>query len=333
MAIFKIIIFYFFFIKSIFAYTYTVRPKDTLSDILYNRLSGRLYGKKGHLNWLKKNVTEFQNPDQIEIGQTIDLDKLIDLLKKRKTLNSVQKLVINPLEASEILSKTKPHQVNKAQTKKKILKTSYSFSIALKAQSFKSTDTENDSNEVILSDLGPEIGLKLSQMIDKNANFYGRIFLNQLTYKASESFILKEDSQTQVNAQLGYEIHKTSFSYRLIFDLKEQLFIRFNSEDELFFSKSIIPSFNVGWNKLLYQSHNNFKFSAELLVGNHFHTTQEDYSTESGQQYGVSIYTEQDIVNSTGSLFFSYLYSKIPTSESEHISKEASLGFFLTTKI
>lgn len=89
---------------SSFAYTYVVKPGDTLSKIVQERLPGRVYGREGNLARVLRLNSEIRDPNAIFPGREVLIDG------QNRTLSAVSEITPGaPPEATEVVAVNETH--------------------------------------------------------------------------------------------------------------------------------------------------------------------------------------------------------------------------------
>lgn len=152
---------------SAFGLSYTIKKGDNLSQIAYRFIPGRVYGQRGSVRKLMTINPEVKNPNNIFIGQIIELgSELINQGPKEKR-NDV-------LQISKSITKTdasKPFGI-------------LDFFTSFSSTKINATQKESNTAATVLSNSDFEIGVGYTQ--HWNNTFQSRLFFEQRKLSLSE---------------------------------------------------------------------------------------------------------------------------------------------------
>ena len=309
---------------------YVVRSGDTLSNILYNNVEGRIYGPEANLSKLLRANPSITNPNYIQVGQEINFPNSF------KFINPIANSSDNRIKKSHKVLKKKEEYLEivkndnqksddaKASTK---LNQSLFFGLNLNSESISSLETSTNESEIAKSDLAYGVSARWSHHWNKKLNFFMDTSISKYKFKVSTNKELSKADLTKLYGGVGLKYkYNPKHSFEFATGLGESFLLNSKSATELEIDKIVIPSISTSGSHSLKKFKSGYELQSFWRIGGLLPTTQSDYKTKFGTYWRVGAGSSYDNNGKKYNISVSYGQRSLKTDDVEQTNKDIAIS-------
>lgn len=305
---------------AVYGNTYIVKSGDTLSDILYENIPGRVYGKNGNLAKFLNMNPLIKDPNFLAVASVINLGtfkviQAVDVPKQEAT----SKLTIHKNETS----KKKSHKESRQS-----LSANFDFNY----KSINAVEKSSNVNGVTNSDLGLGLSLRWKHKLSQKLSFVFDTTFHKYEFNVASNKTLTKPSQTKMYVGTGMtyapsDRHEYSFSA----GLRETFFLTTENNSTFEIDKVVIPSFDLSGKHALKKFKSGFSIDAIWNTGVLLPSSHASYSSELGTYWNLGAGSFFKLNESSYGISFLYGQKSVETGLIKQKTKDIAVGFNIGT--
>ncbi len=300
---------------AIYGNTYIVKSGDTLSDILYENVSGRVYGKSGNLAKFLNQNPHIQNPNFLPVGTEINLD----------TFSLIQTVAITKQEEAPQLTVLK-EETSREKTHKES-RQSLSAHLNFNYESINAVDKSSNVNGITNSDLGVGLSLAWRHKLSPKLSFLFDTTFNKYKFKVASNKSLVEASQTNLYVGTGITYSQNDkHEYSLRGGLSETFFLSTKNNSTFEIDKVVLPSFDVSGKHSLKKFKSGYSIDGMWSTGLVLPGSHGSYDSELGTYWNLGAGSFYKDDRKSYGISFQYGQKSIETNFVEQTTKDIGVG-------
>ena len=311
------------------AMTYVVKDSDTLSDILYRKVPGRIYGSGNNLEKAK-----LLNPNLISIhrvtpGEVLTLPEGIGKYTQFEIASGIAE-EDNYVESKQVKNEKREKSASKLPTQKvkeKDLHQSFFFGLRFNNESLTATEKQSGEREISTSDLAYGAFFRWSHKWSDKLYFFFDASISKFEFDVSNGKTLEEDGLTKAYGGVGirYKITPTHY-FELGTGLGESFLLNSKTATELEIDKVVIPSISVSGNHTFKKFDSGYGLSGFWRLGALLPTSQSGFDTEFGNYWSVGTGSFYETGGKIFNISISYGQRSVETDDIEQTNKDISIS-------
>ena len=241
-----------FLFGNAFAAEYQIKRGDTLSDILYNNVEGRIYGKNHNLAKLIAANPQIKDPNNIEVGEIIyfpDSFRLLSSIDPNTVLYTPLAKYKKPDDSkNELLSGVQEASNDETKEIEKILNQSLVIGLRMNYESLSAVETTSNEKEISTSDMAYGVFLRWIHKWSEKFKFFIDASFSKYKFNVSSNKTLGESELSKIYAEVGMRCsYNPRHSFEIGLGMGESFLLNSNNSTELKIDKVMIPaiSFSV----------------------------------------------------------------------------------------
>ncbi len=311
------------------AMTYVVKDGDTLSDILYKKVPGNIYGSNNNLDKAK-----LLNPNLISIhrvtpGEVLTLPQGIGKYTQFEIASGIAQ-EDNYVESKQVKNEKREKIASKLPMQKvleKDLHQSIFFGLRLNNESLAATEKQSGEKEISTSDLSYGAFFRWSHKWSDTLNLFFDASISKFNFDVSNGKTLKEDGLTKAYGGVGIRYNLTpSHSFELGTGLGESFLLNSKTATELEIDKVVIPSISVSGNHTIKKFDSGYGLNGFWRLGTLLPTSQSDFDTEFGNYWSVGTGSFYETGGKIFNISISYGQRSVETDDIEQTNKDISIS-------
>ena len=304
--------------------TYVVRKGDTLGEVLYRNVPGRIYGPGNNLEKVKRLNPKLQSVHMLDPGITLELPKgdgeYTQLELSSQSKNMRQAIGENGVVKTPLVKKvTKSDEVSLHQ--------SIIFGIKLSSESLKALEKLSNASEISNSDLGYGYFLRWEHKWNEDVHYFLEGSMRKFKFKVASNKTLSGDTILKMDAFTGI---KWNFQESHLFEgsmgLVENLILNSDSGSILNIDKVVTPVLKIAGKHTVIRFKRPYTVYAFWNAGGIFPTKQSAYETEWGSFWEVGSESTYELEGRSFTISVSYGQDSLTTDSLEQTNKSIEIG-------
>lgn len=310
------------------AMTYVVRKGDTLGEVLYRKVPGRIYGSGNNLEKTKRLNPKLKSIHKLTPGFVLKLPKgqgkytqleLSNQSKKNEVGNSQDAIA----ESLNMQQGTKSDEA--------LLHQSFIFGFKFSSESLKAVESLSSASEIANSDIGYGLFLRWNHKWNEKIHFFLESSLMKHSFNVASNKTLVDDSLLKMDVVSGLQWnYRRNHIFEASLGLVENLILNSESSTVLDIDKIVTPSLKVSGSHTLIRFERAYSLYAFWAAGGFFPTKQSDYETEWGSFWEVGAGSTYSKKGRRFTISVSYGQDSLPTDSLTETNKsieiDASMG-------
>ena len=311
------------------ARTYVVKDGDTLSDILYKKVPGRIYGPGNSLEKARLLNPNLISVHRVTPGEVLTLPEGIGKYTQFEIARGLAEND-NYVESKQVKNEKREKLASKLPMQKvleKDLHQSFFFGLRLNNESLAATEKQSGEKEISTSDLAYGAFFRWSHKWNGKFDFFFDASISKLKFDVSDGKTLEEDSMTKAYGGVGIRYKLTpSHSFEIGTGLGESFLLNSKTATELKISKVVIPSISVSGNHIFKKFDSGYGLSGFWRLGALLPTSQSGFDTELGNYWSVGTGSFYETGGKTFNISISYGQRSVETDDIEQTNKDISIS-------
>ncbi len=308
-----------------------VKPDETLSEILYRNVPGKIYGREGNLlETLRLNPT-IKNKDVLLFGYEIYLPKgkgeytqfELDNLDKEKATEVIikKKKLVKTNKTKKLINKTQDKNKNENEA------FDYLLGLDFSTMSIKTIESSVGSSESVVSDAGYGINLKSSYPLSKRINVFLLGALKKYKFSSSSKNTLTKSNPTILTFAAGTKFtYQKKHEYSFYVAQRESLILLAKSKNNLELDKFTNFTFNFMGEHHIAKFFNGNKIKGLWSGGLNLPKTETNYKTKLGTFWTIGTSLSFKVQKKNINTKINYGQEKLKTDLLEQTAKHLMLG-------